>query len=251
MPNYCLNRLTIDGPNNAWERFVADHEGFLTFAALAPLRHEAVLAVDVWGTKWDIVDQRVQLNREMRFETAWRPPTNWLRIVSMLHPALSFTLHYYEPGVNFQGGIVACGELRLWMTGEAEIPPCSRCDENHAVLWTIDGGNPHRCQQCQAPPPAPPAPAAPSPALVASAAADRTGFLSALIQAVAAEEDVDRPVNHFFNEDDYAPAAAPAAPVAAARPVNRNLCGRCHRPGHNRRTCTVPPRPYYPHDGPD
>jgi hypothetical protein len=64
-----------------------------------------------WGAKWDIAGE-VQLVEsapgrvEVRFDTAWAPPTEWLAFVANAHPTLTFTLDYEEPGMVVKGRIV-------------------------------------------------------------------------------------------------------------------------------------------------
>ena len=63
-------------------------------------------ACDHWGTKWDphvgwvrIEDTAV----ELRFDTAWAPPTALISALSSLFPTLTFVLEYSEPGMGFLG----------------------------------------------------------------------------------------------------------------------------------------------------
>lgn len=84
-----------------------------------------------WGTKWDASfgepffamgtdEMDVDVSTEMKtvtwlpeidgessaaikFDTAWGPPTEWLAKASELHPELTLTLRYAEPGNEFAG----------------------------------------------------------------------------------------------------------------------------------------------------
>jgi len=64
-----------------------------------------------WGTKWDVSEVIILDNDEdcfeVNFETAWAPPSAWLRYVADKYPALNFTLWYLEPGMGF------CGKLEI------------------------------------------------------------------------------------------------------------------------------------------
>jgi hypothetical protein len=69
-----------------------------------------------WGTKWDASESVIMTNNNeefyVGFDTAWAPPTNWLKKVSIRFPNLNFSLTYMEEGQGF------CGKLRI---GEGEI----------------------------------------------------------------------------------------------------------------------------------
>lgn len=163
MPNWCQNRLTVSGGVAAKVAFADAHGENLTFKTLCPLvgewTHEQ--AMRLWGTKWDIDGfQTVPIADTMRFETAWCPPTKWLQAAAAAHPDLTFTLDYYEFGVDFHGTIVAHGTY--WDDNAlGAIPRCSICHEERAVLWTLDGAiRPDRCYGCDGLPD-PPAVAAP------------------------------------------------------------------------------------------
>lgn len=76
-----------------------------------------------WGTKWDVDASaafEVSPGRksghtlaEIRFDTAWAPPTEALKSVASSHPDVRIKLTYEEPGCGFQGHLVLKGEEEL------------------------------------------------------------------------------------------------------------------------------------------
>ena len=136
MPNWCENRLTVEGAKKVVQQFkqLAKPKGDkadsdLSLASLYPVP-EGVYQGDLgpeeskrygknnwrdwcithWGTKWD-ADAR--LTSELvdflvyEFESAWSPPVAWLKKVARDFPRLRFTLIYDEPGMGFEGKAIA------------------------------------------------------------------------------------------------------------------------------------------------
>lgn len=79
--------------------------------------------VQHWGTKWD-VDASAEFEilparksdhtrAEIRFDTAWAPPTDALKTAAPSHPEVRIKLTYEEPGCGFQGHLVLKGEEEL------------------------------------------------------------------------------------------------------------------------------------------
>jgi hypothetical protein len=63
--------------------------------------------VSNWGTKWDarvedIVDDDPE-DVSIYFDTAWSPPTDFLRWFSEQHPDVIFECEYDEEGMSFEG----------------------------------------------------------------------------------------------------------------------------------------------------
>ncbi len=140
MPNWCVNELTITGPQSDREACLAavsSDESPLDFNSIKPYPEEyaeldrkwqeARLANPTgpfptfkdgynnggyewctanWGTKWNAC--RVQLEvpentAYFSFETAWSPPTPVITALGALYPTLTFKLHYWEGGAGYRG----------------------------------------------------------------------------------------------------------------------------------------------------
>ena len=139
MPNHCTNSLHIDGDFKHRQEFVDKNKGFnwgdtekkgdysnLSFHAQVPMpkKHIVSNAKDKsnndwyswankhWGTKWDCYE--VELMHEKNytcysFDTAWSPPTEWIKKVSRKFPHLKFNVEWAEEGGHggrfmYQGG---------------------------------------------------------------------------------------------------------------------------------------------------
>ena len=99
-----------------------------------------------WGTKWDVWDVDVQDNGydssgdetyiNLSFESAWSPPSEWVKKVAQDYPSLEFLLEYEEGGCAFKGVLEICenkGKFRdeTWdWYGD-----CGECDTD----YTKDG----------------------------------------------------------------------------------------------------------------
>ena len=136
MPNWCENRLTVEGAKKVVQQFkqLAKPKGDqavsdLSLASLYPMP-EGVYQGDLgpeesqrygknnwydwsithWGTKWD-ADATLTMDLPdflvYRFESAWSPPVAWLTKVAQDFPRLRFTLIYDEPGMGFAGTAIA------------------------------------------------------------------------------------------------------------------------------------------------
>lgn len=145
MPNWCLNKLEIDGKPEALSRFYENNlsEGedgsSLSFSRSVPLMDPLKgkskstlipLAVIVWGTKWDACEVRafadealtdpIDIARRIgegakfyyKFDTAWSPPVEWLEQTAPKYPEISFRLSFVEPGMDFMGEDVHEGGQR-------------------------------------------------------------------------------------------------------------------------------------------
>ena len=61
---------------------------------------------DNWGTKWNATGAgliRMKTVDKFKFETAWAPPAPVILALSKLFPENTFTLKYYERGMQFKG----------------------------------------------------------------------------------------------------------------------------------------------------
>jgi hypothetical protein len=140
MPNWCQNNLRVYGDTIEISEFKkhsltpADHnspEDFdFTFEGLYPTPAEFTdeqspdqllpgwyeWRIDNWGTKWDAAETVILENSVdelcVSFETAWAPPTEWLKKVSLKFPNLNFVLDYIEEGQGFCGVLdISDGEI--------------------------------------------------------------------------------------------------------------------------------------------
>jgi hypothetical protein len=130
MPNWCDNYLTLTGPAEATNKFIADNVfidedgevGTFRFNQLVPIpddkEEDADWATENWGTKWDLTsNEGIVWNHiddthvGITFFTAWGPPDVWLKTVAPMYPEITFTLDYVEQGMFLCGKIIAYGEF--------------------------------------------------------------------------------------------------------------------------------------------
>jgi len=139
MPNWCENRLTIQGDKAVLDEIEVKHfrdttDGAeLDFNTIIPYPQECKDAdareskemgfasvfseegynwcCNNWGTKWNAKSTsslRVDDNElEVTFDTAWSPPIPVVLAFSTLYPQLVFELQYVEYGCGF-GGYSVC-----------------------------------------------------------------------------------------------------------------------------------------------
>lgn len=73
--------------------------------------------IENWGTKWD-ADETLILEDSVDelylcFNTAWAPPTEWLKKVSLKFPNLNFVMDYMEEGQGYCGVLdISDGEIK-------------------------------------------------------------------------------------------------------------------------------------------
>lgn len=65
-------------------------------------------SIENWGTKWDASEARVDVDgsedvAEIDFETAWGPPSEFVKTLAAKFPMFRITLMYAEPGMCFGG----------------------------------------------------------------------------------------------------------------------------------------------------
>jgi hypothetical protein len=133
MPNSCVNKLSVRGPelevdsfrkramgHSPWPR-QREEEGnqgnLLNFHSLVPIPPEVLVAgYDSAGANWErqnwgctygafetaIVDEWESLV-VYGFQTAWSPPIQLLKTIADQFPALTFLLDYDEPDQGFKG----------------------------------------------------------------------------------------------------------------------------------------------------
>ena len=65
-----------------------------------------------WGTKWDVdAEENDDTDEEcisLSFESAWSPPSEWVKKVAQDYPSLKFLLEYEECGCAFKGTLEIC-----------------------------------------------------------------------------------------------------------------------------------------------
>jgi len=119
MPNWCENRLTIEGPTAELERFREETTGSseFDFETILPTPPELMTegrdgwfdwrtSAAGWGTKWavDIDDFACSENLlEYWFHSAWSPPEGIVRQLGGMYPLLKFRISYAEGGNGFAG----------------------------------------------------------------------------------------------------------------------------------------------------
>ena len=130
MPNWCLNKLTVLGPelevdafrkravgHSPWPRFQDGENNLLNLHSLVPIPPEVLAAgYDSVGANWErehwgcvcgafetaIVDEWEGLV-VYEFQTAWMPPIQFLENIAKQFPDLTFLLDYNEPDAGFKG----------------------------------------------------------------------------------------------------------------------------------------------------
>jgi Ferredoxin-like domain in Api92-like protein len=116
---FCSNRLTVTGPGDVLESFVArvrTDEQPLSFETITPTPQEFLKSgwyewrIEHWGTKWDAefedVGEPLRIRRTRAtyvFLTAWSPPIEWLRLASEAYPELIFRLDYADQDELYSG----------------------------------------------------------------------------------------------------------------------------------------------------
>jgi hypothetical protein len=117
MPNWCENRLKVEGKRKGQDAFLTecfskDTRGrvFLDFEKIVPLGESGEdwyeKCRNNWGTKWNTMDCDIKddgASLTVWFETAWSPPIPVMEALTKKYTTLSFTLEYSEGGVGFRG----------------------------------------------------------------------------------------------------------------------------------------------------
>lgn len=141
MPNWCHNKLTINGPakeiavfkqqavgHSPWltpEEIQNDPAAVLNFHSLAPIPDDVLAAghedaghiweEENWGCKWGAANSTILDERDghvaYEFDTAWSPPMEFLETVAKKWSSLVFVLEYEEPGMGFKGLAKFRGEV--------------------------------------------------------------------------------------------------------------------------------------------
>jgi len=119
MPNYCENELCVAGPGIAVSAFLQAVEGIgpIDFTKVIPEPDQLTdgnlcdWRTDHWGTKWNacdgivLKDDTTTRGRKvtLSFETAWAPPLKVVEELVKKYRLLTFTLRYWEGGMQYQG----------------------------------------------------------------------------------------------------------------------------------------------------
>ena len=134
MPNWCEDTITVEGPTEALNEFLAaakseveeygevDVKTDLSLAKLYPIPSDAdwySWCITNWGTKWDVESCHAVISHDgensraiFETQTAWNPPLSAFHHISTLFPALEFHIVYDEPGMDFAGvQVIQDGEV--------------------------------------------------------------------------------------------------------------------------------------------
>jgi hypothetical protein len=130
MPNWCSNKFAIVGSKENLGVFKDQVKGIKTDICLnnlvpMPKELEGTRSpgdepnwydwrIRNWGIKWDVEARLVDESEDgliYEFDSPWCPPYGWIRKIAPMFPDLSFELYYKEPGMCFQGTILAQKDL--------------------------------------------------------------------------------------------------------------------------------------------
>ena len=132
MPNWCENTLNVSVENNnseskeQLEKFIkkakrqrGEDRTALSLNKLYRMPKKYTegegwwnWCVSHWGTKWDVkaeISEQGERYIEYFFDSAWSPPTDWLKKVAKDYPKLHFDLEYAEYGIAFAGEMICTG----------------------------------------------------------------------------------------------------------------------------------------------
>ena len=120
MANWCQNQLRINGDEKEIKKFKKQAKKRDTDLSLnnfikIPKSQEKNWynwCIKNWGTKWDIEAGLGGADANelfYAFDSAWSPPTEWLKKVAKKYPKLKFSLKYDEEGVGIMGVAIAEG----------------------------------------------------------------------------------------------------------------------------------------------
>ena len=129
MPNWCENKVRIDGPVEKVYNMAKAIEEERLLEFLVPVEGTNLDRTNAWGTKWDITEPYMEHNIEdgvieCSFMTAWGPPDACFDTYLMKNDDVTIENYFYEPGNAFAG-----------VDGESvELPAVS-----DSPLWEKDG----------------------------------------------------------------------------------------------------------------
>jgi len=141
MPNWCDNHLQICGSDDEVAKFMKENvneDDELSFAMSCPIPDDDTdnyrWCIENWGTKWEPDMVQEPEDQDFYFNTAWCPPTAWLKTVAEKYTSLSFHLRYAESGCDFSG-------LVEYENGECITDEGDICGEYYGYKWC------HNCQE--------------------------------------------------------------------------------------------------------
>jgi hypothetical protein len=117
MPNWCTCEVEITGNENEIKQLLekgkipnkwSDESNF-SIENFIPTPINIIDSndwhIENWGTKWDIspeIDNQGTFI-QMKFDSAWSPPTEAFDRISKIYPLLEFKFSFSEPGMDFCG----------------------------------------------------------------------------------------------------------------------------------------------------
>ena len=113
MPNWCLNRLVLTGPEDVIQEIVDSKLELQKLFPCPDLTKWYEWNVANWGTKWDIgpinnlsyekIDKEYVI--DITFDSAWSPPVEAMKKLFDLYQkrGLNLEMEYFEPGCAFLG----------------------------------------------------------------------------------------------------------------------------------------------------
>jgi hypothetical protein len=105
MPNYCYNRLRVEGPDEELDNLVIavdaggdDPDDRFSFEKILPVPRGADEG-ELWGTTslYDLKVERTRGELFYEFESSWDPPCELIHHLARSWPGLVFELVYVEP----------------------------------------------------------------------------------------------------------------------------------------------------------
>ena len=111
MPNWCDNKVRIEGPVDKIYDMAKAVEEERLLEYMVPVEGTNMDRSNAWGTKWDIKhDHGLQFNKDKNyseingyFESAWSPPTEAVRTWLQKNPDCDADLLYCEFSNDFMG----------------------------------------------------------------------------------------------------------------------------------------------------
>lgn len=110
MPNWCANHYTVSHEDPAmiikFAEAVREGTLFETFVPLSSGEWDYSVAINEWGTKWDVTEGDANIDPDGKscygwFETAWGPGIIAYEKLSEL--GFNVDVTYHEPGMCFAG----------------------------------------------------------------------------------------------------------------------------------------------------
>lgn len=145
MPNFCANKLKIDGSDADVEKFMQDNmeDDQLFFAKSCPEpEYEGEedwydWRIENWGTHDDPEWTNILEENNIQFSTDSRPPCKWLQKVANKYPSLSFSLRFAEEQNGFSGIITYVDGVGWYKEGDYGVyygdRYCENCEE--CITW--------------------------------------------------------------------------------------------------------------------